>query len=869
MANISEVVGNTTLKNAQALNIGDTLTGALAVKGGFEDYSINVVAPTVLQINFSTNGSPLGDWTFDLGVENSSYAVIGGASLGYALTTTTFDVYLPSSGTYYIYVTNENVFSTNSYSFTTSTNNVLLNHIEPKPSKTIASANTISLGNGYFGQLTSTSDVETYSFNLKNNTDFYFSFKAPDSNLIDSTGTRVSSATYKITFLDSSGNVLESVTTSKVDPSPTLFNHFKSGTYYVQITGVGGYDGDEYNFVANILDPSPSNTVIVGQAINDSIASSSPIKTYAIYLTAGGIYQFSCSGLASSSINALSNEKISLLNLNGIAIESAWTTAQVVQNGTNTTTQYFDPSIQVLAPYSGLYYVSVDSPNNAGGFQITSNQVSISSLVQDEVKKGNGVYPKAYWQSQTGQTLQLTYSFMLTNATNKESGFIAMNAQQQAAVTSALQQISSICNVSFTLTNDPSSANILYGTSAQVNSGGVTYDIKNNQNGYFSQEAVYLNNSSTNPAANSMTQGAYGYEVTLHETGHALGLKHPGNYNAGETITTLDGPFASAGWDDRLYTLMSYVDNPNTNLFHSSVGTLDIVALQSLYGAPQSAQVATFSISGKGSVVTAMPFGAMGSIIDVSKEVFGSSVSMLDGTLSSIGQDTNGNQMHDNINIPWGSQYTNFIGGTGNDVVYCNDLNDQINLGFTGNDFVYAGKGIDTVVFNQPLKNFSITNQNGVLTVLNVTGVYGNETLNQVQRVKFTDVSVAYDLSGNAGQVVKILGAVFGLSAIQNKSYVGIGLSYVDSGMTYSQLSALALNAAGANTPAQIVNDLYTNVVGVAPSALQALQYIQLLQNGTLPGDLAVMAEDSSFNIAHINLTGLSSTGIQYIPIGA
>jgi len=45
MANISEVVGNTTLKNAQALNIGDTLTGALAVKGGFEDYSINVVAP--------------------------------------------------------------------------------------------------------------------------------------------------------------------------------------------------------------------------------------------------------------------------------------------------------------------------------------------------------------------------------------------------------------------------------------------------------------------------------------------------------------------------------------------------------------------------------------------------------------------------------------------------------------------------------------------------------------------------------------------------------------------------------------------------------------------------------------------------------
>ena len=84
--------------------------------------------------------------------------------------------------------------------------------------------------------------------------------------------------------------------------------------------------------------------------------------------------------------------------------------------------------------------------------------------------------------------------------------------------------------------------------------------------------------------------------------------------------------------------------------------------------------------------------------------------------------------------------------------------------------------------------------------------------------------------------------------------------------MSLSQLSTLALSAAGANTAQQVVNTLYTNVVGIQPTSLQALPFLQMIQNGTSFGDLAVLAENSSYNQNHVNLTGLLSTGIQYFP---
>lgn len=73
--------------------------------------------------------------------------------------------------------------------------------------------------------------------------------------------------------------------------------------------------------------------------------------------------------------------------------------------------------------------------------------------------------------------------------------------------------------------------------------------------------------------------GSYGYETLIHETLHALGLKHPGNYNG----TALGArPFLPAAEDNNTNSLMTY-NNAGSNA--ATPMAYDVRALQYLYGA--------------------------------------------------------------------------------------------------------------------------------------------------------------------------------------------------------------------------------------------------------------------------------------------
>jgi len=84
--------------------------------------------------------------------------------------------------------------------------------------------------------------------------------------------------------------------------------------------------------------------------------------------------------------------------------------------------------------------------------------------------------------------------------------------------------------------------------------------------------------------------------------------------------------------------------------------------------------------------------------------------------------------------------------------------------------------------------------------------------------------------------------------------------------VTYDNLAALALDASGAKTSDQIVNLLWTNIFGVAPTVSQKSPYIKMLTDGMTSGALAHLAADTSMNATNINLIGLVQNGIEYLP---
>jgi hypothetical protein len=156
-------------------------------------------------------------------------------------------------------------------------------------------------------------------------------------------------------------------------------------------------------------------------------------------------------------------------------------------------------------------------------------------------------------------------------------------------------------------------------------------------------------------------------------------------------------------------------------------------------------------------------------------------------------------------------------------------------------------------------KAFSVTDKRN--------GSDGTDSLTGIERLKFTDKSIAIDLDGNAGITAKVIGAVLGSSSVKNPTYVGIGLSYTDKGMSYSDLGALALSAVGATTNDAIVTTLWRNVVGFNPSLTDKAPFIKMLADGMKVGDLVVLAADTALNTTNIGLVGLIQTGIEYTPV--
>ena len=367
-----------------------------------------------------------------------------------------------------------------------------------------------------------------------------------------------------------------------------------------------------------------------------------------------------------------------------------------------------------------------------------------------------------YGLDATSAKHEFTYSFMRTlpdTATPQDqNGFVEMNDTQKAAVTDAFSYLSSLINVTFTLSDATTgTADINFGTNNQANSAGYA----NPPNGS-GEHPVFLMLDKASPSNQSFSYGSYGWQTVIHEIGHTMGLKHPGNYNAGGGGTP--GPYLPKATDNSRFSVMSYTAAPDANkvttlsngysytgMSPSTYMTYDIAALQYIYGANTTSdadtthQTLSFTKDWQGFQTV---WAADGGTLDASALTRANIIDLREGAYSSIGIQTYGKTTFgmNNVGLAFGSYLDNIKGGLATDAFFVDASNIDTTQSIDGSE------GSDIVYLNGNASEWTVSDWDGIN---DTNGTATNSltqktiTLTNIEKIKYYD-SKAYATTHSA-----------------------------------------------------------------------------------------------------------------------
>ncbi|OEZ63764.1 DUF4214 domain-containing protein [Duganella sp. HH105] len=379
------------------------------------------------------------------------------------------------------------------------------------------------------------------------------------------------------------------------------------------------------------------------------------------------------------------------------------------------------------------------------------------------------------WASSPGRAVSLTYSFMTAapsdGSADDVNGFVPMSFAQKQAVRAALASWSAVANIKF--------SELLWDGDIQLG----TNDQGNQSSGYAylpnGSDATYLFTNNTDSSNSDFTPGSYGPAVLIHELGHTLGLKHPGNYNS--TGGTINGPFLPTATDNLDYSQMSYNTGAGYELNHDygiTPALYDIQAIQYLYGANMTYHTGNDSYSFvKNSPLQCIWDAGGTDTFNFSGCTDAVIINLNAGSFSSTSLGYN------NISIAYNVKIEGAVAGSGGSTIYANNSGNTITGGI-GADVVYEGAGsdtiagnggVDTVVFSGAYSHYALS---GSIAGMVVTGD-GTDRLSGIEILQFSDRTV--DLS-KVGQFISG-------SATNDKLVAGNGNDFINGGAGFDSLS--------------------------------------------------------------------------------
>lgn len=160
---------------------------------------------------------------------------------------------------------------------------------------------------------------------------------------------------------------------------------------------------------------------------------------------------------------------------------------------------------------------------------------------------------------------------------------------------------------------------------------------------------------------------------------------------------------------------------------------------------------------------------------------------------------------------------------------------------------------IEGLTMNGPLAAYTLALDNGILSIADRLGSDGVQLVRQPHRLDFSDLSLAFDVDGKAGQAYRLYRAA--LDRKPDNVGLGFWIAALDGGQSLESMAASFVTSAEfaslygvAPSQAQILTALYRNVLHRTPDQAGFDYWIGQMNSGLSTGQLLIQFSESAEN---------------------